>query len=352
MRRRTFLTSVSSLAAAGAAQAASTSPRTSTRDTSHTPPRKAIVGTAIQNLWGAYPGIAQRLDLLTSLVDRMAEQARGNYGRGLDLAVLTETAVSGEAGKDALACAVPLAGSFEEAFSRAARAHHCYIVAPTYLLEEDGKRCSNAAILFDRNGAVAGIYRKVHLVVGPDGESTESGSTLGRETPVFQCDFGRLGIQICYDIEFDHGWDDLARQDCELVAWPTQSPQTATPAWRAMANQYYIVSSTWRHNASVFEPSGRIAAQIRPPETVLVHQIDLSYAILPWTAKLANGRALRQQFGDRVGFHYYEDEDRGIFWSNDPAMTIHQMVRAAGLEEQREQLARVAQVYRKAGLRE
>jgi hypothetical protein len=180
----------------------------------------------------------------------------------------------------------------------------------------------------------------------------ESGSTLGTEVPVFQCDFGRLGIQICYDIEFDHGWNELARQGCDLVAWPTQSPQTATPAFRAMRGQYYIASSTWRNNASVFEPSGRIAAQIRPPESVLAYEIDLSYAILPWSARLENGKALRKKFGEGVGFHYYEDEDRGIFWSNDPRMTIREMVRSLGLEEQHEQLARVQQVYRKAGLRE
>jgi hypothetical protein len=225
-------------------------------------------------------------------------------------------------------------------------------VAPTYLLAADGKRCSNAAILFARDGAVAGIYRKVHLVVAPDSEIMEGGSTLGTDVPVFQCDFGRLGIQICYDMEFDRGWNELARQDSELVAWPTQSPQTATPAFRAMRGQSYIVSSTWRNNASVFEPSGRIAAQIRPPESVLTHEIDLSYAILPWSAKLENGKALQKKFGEGVAFHYYEDEDRGIFWSNDPRMIIREMVRSLGLEEQYEQLARVQQVYRKAGLRE
>jgi hypothetical protein len=111
-----------------------------------------------------------------------------------------------------------------------------------------------------------------------------------------------------------------------------------------------IVSSTWRHNASVFEPSGRIAAQIRPPESVLAHEIDLAYAILPWSAKLRYGKALQEEFGDRVGFHYYEDEDRGIFWSNDPTMSIGEMVRSAGLEEQHEQFARVQKVYRKAGV--
>ena len=352
MHRRTFLTGVTGLAATGSALPAAVSTPDSIRSTSNTPPRKVIVGTAIQDLWGTYPGLRQRLDQLTSLVDRMVEQSGKKYGRGLDLAILTESAVTGEAGMDALACAVPLEGPLREAFSRKASEHRCYIVAPTYLLAPDRKRCSNAAILFGRDGAVAGVYRKVHLVVATDSETMENGSTLGTEVPVFQCDFGRLGIQICYDMEFDRGWDELSRQGCELVAWPTQSPQTATPAFRAMRGRFYVVSSTWRNNASIFEPTGRIAAQIRPPEGVLTYELDLSYAILPWTAKLENGKALLKKFGDAVAFHYYEDEDRGIFWSNDPRTTIREMVRSLGLEERHEQLARVQQVYRKAGLRE
>ena len=352
MQRRTFLTSVSGLAASGVALPAAAGAPAGIRVTSDKLPRKVVIGTAIQDLWGTYPGLRRRLDQLTGLVDRMAEQSGKKYGRGPDLAILTETAITGEAGKDARACAVPLDGELREAFSRKASEHRCYIVAPTYLLEADGQRCSNAAILFGRDGAVAGIYRKAHLVVAPDSETMESGSTLGMDVPVFPCDFGRLGMQICYDMEFDGGWNELARQGCELVAWPTQSPQTATPAFRAMRGRFYVVSSTWRHNASIFEPSGRIAAQIRPPEGVLTYEIDLSYAILPWSAKLENGKALQKKFGDKVAFHYYEDEDRGIFWSNDPRTTIREMVRSLGLEEQYEQLARVGQVYRKAGLRD
>jgi hypothetical protein len=34
-------------------------------------------------------------------------------------------------------------------------------------------------------------------------------------------------------------------------------------------------------NASVFEPTGKIAAQVLPPRRTLVHEMDLSYAILP-----------------------------------------------------------------------
>jgi hypothetical protein len=110
------------------------------------------------------------------------------------------------------------------------------------------------------------------------------------------------------------------------------------------------VSSTWRNNASVFEPTGKIVAQVKPPGQVLVQEIDLSYAILPWSKILRNGDALSEKYGDKVGFHYYDDDDLGIFWSNDPSATIGQMVRSLGLDEEEEELQRIRQLYRKAGV--
>ena len=225
-------------------------------------------------------------------------------------------------------------------------------MVPTYLREADNpQRCSNAAVLVDRAGREAGTYRKVQLVVAADGKPMEGGSSPGREYPVFDCDFGKLGVQICYDVEFDKGWQDLAAKGAELIAWPTQSPQTAQPAARAAAHRCHIVSSTWRHNASIFEPTGKIAAQIKPPAQVLVEEIDLSYVILPWSSKLRNGKALQQKFGERIGFRYYEDEDCGIFWSNDPKMPVREMTRSLGLLEADEELARVREAYSRAGLR-
>jgi predicted amidohydrolase len=314
------------------------------------PPRKVIVGTSMQAFWGKYPGLTSRLEQLTGLVDQMAAEAQRKYGRGLDLAVLPETAVTGETSSNVMADAVPLEGSLREAFAKKAREQHCYIVVPTYLLEDKEKKlCSNAAILFGRDGEVVGIYRKIHLAVPTGSDSLEGGTTPGKEAPVFACDFGKLGMQICFDIEYDYGWSDLARQGAELVAWPTQSPQTVRPAARAMENRYYVVSSTWRNNAAIFEPTGRITAQIREPAHVLVEQIDLSYAILPWSSQLHNGAALRERYGEKVGFHYYEDEDRGIFWSNDPHTTIGDMMRSLGLSEQYLELRRIRNLLSKAG---
>jgi predicted amidohydrolase len=323
------------------------------KTTSSGPPRKVIVGTAMQAFWVPYPGLQNRLDQLARIVDEMAGDATRKYGRGLDLAILPEVAITGElsGGDEALERAVPFEGLVQEVFARSAREHHCYIVVPTYLREsKENKLLSNAAILVGRKGEMVGMYRKVHLVVSTETGSTEAGAIYGHAQPVFQSDFGKLAMQICYDMEFDEGWQELALHGAELIAWPTQSPQTAQPAFRAMQQRCYIVSSTWRHNASVFEPTGRIAAQITPPARVLVHEIDLSYAILPWSRKLRKGEALRKTYGERVGFRYYEEEDRGIFWSNDPKVPIGEMVHSLGLTEIEQEREQVQKIYRGAGL--
>ncbi len=351
MDRRTFLGTMGSLAALNAAPTLAASNEQRVRTTSNTPPRKVIVGTTMQSFWGQYPGLRNRLDQLAQLIDKMAAQSKQVYGRGLDLGILPEAAITGEAGEDALAHSVAFEGEVQDTFSRKAREHSCYIVVPTYLLDsKEKKRCSNAAILVGRKGETLGTYRKVHLVVSLDRGTMESGSTPGDALPVFDCDFGKVGIQICYDMDFAEGWARLAQHGAELIAWPTQSPQTSQPAFRAKEHRCYIVSSTWRHNASIFEPTGKIAAQIQPPQSILIHELDLSYALLPWSSKLQNGQALRKAYGDKVGFHYYEDEDCGIFWSNDPKTTIGQMVRSLGVLELEEEMARVRQFYRTAGV--
>src|SRR5438309_8122488 len=111
----------------------------------------------MQAFWGEYPGLRNRLQQLAGIVDQMAEQAERKYGRSVDLAVLPETAITGEAGEDALECSVPFHLQVQDVFTQRAREHHCYIVVPTYLLESKEKKgCSNAAILIGRKGEVAG----------------------------------------------------------------------------------------------------------------------------------------------------------------------------------------------------
>lgn len=326
---------------------------TKTPSASNRPPRKVIVGTVMKGFWVDYPGLSKRLAELDQIVDQMDAESKQKYGRGLDIAILPEVAVTGEIHGNIVEHSVPFEGQVKEAFAGKARQHHCYIVVPLFMLEDKAKGiCSNAAILVGRKGEVVGTYRKLHLAVDSGSDSMEGGMTPGKEVPVFDCDFGKVGMQICFDMNFDYGWQELSRKGAELVAWPTQSPQTGQPAARAREQGYYIVSSTWRNNASVFEPTGKICAQIREPKEILVQEIDLSYAILPWSSELQNGAALKKKYGNKVGYHYYEDEDCGIFWSNDPKTSIQQMIRPLGLNEMDDELNRVQKLFRKAGVPE
>ena len=49
--------------------------------------------------------------------------------------------------------------------------------------------------------------------------------------------------------------------------------------------------------------------------------------MLGWSSPLRDGKAFRDKYGDRAGFHYETREDLGMFWSNDPATTVGEMVR-------------------------
>jgi predicted amidohydrolase len=317
------------------------------------PPRKVVVGTVVFPNDGKYPGLAKRLEVLGSLVDEIAQQASVKYpNRGLDLAVLPETTVTSPSGP-ASERAIPLEGSVRDTFGALARKHKTYIVVPLDLAEigTKGTRYSNAAVLFDRRGDVAGIYRKAHPVALVGSDDLEGGITPGEAFPVFDCDFGKLGIQICWDVQFDDGWAALARKGAEIVAWPTASPATAQPASRAAQERYYVVSSTPREDATIFEPTGMVAAQIEAPRKILIHELDLSFAVLGWSAPLRNGLALSEKYGDRAGYHYSAREDLGLFWSNDPKTTIGEMLKSIGLEELDAQVERNRRLHDSAGKR-
>ena len=269
----------------------------------------------------------------------MVVESRSKYGRSIDLALFSEYAVTAGKPGSAAEVAVPLDAAILEALGSKVREHHTHIVFGGVFRDVPAAgNCANAAVVIDRQGRLVGRYVKVHPVLdqtGPDAKIVlEGGVTPGSEYNVFDLDFGRVGVQICYDIEYPEGWRRLAEKGAELVLYPTQSPQLTRPGMYAAAHEYWVVSATFRHNASFFEPgTGLVAAQITEPKQILVHEIDLSYIILSWSPGLRNGEAFREAFRDRVGYRYSRSEDRGVFWSNDPGRPIGQMARSWGFVE-------------------
>ena len=309
-------------------------------------PRKVVVGTSMYNMFHEYPGLEKRLEELDGLIGQMAKKAAAKYpGCRLDLAALPEVAVNGGLHGSAAEVSLPLEGQVLDAMGASARKHQCYVIVPLFLAEDREKDLySNVAVLLDRKGEVAGIYRKVFPTGAGDMGVLEGGVTPGKDFPVFDCDFGRVAMQICYDMAFDEGWQVLGRKGAELIIWTTQWPGQINPASRALRNEYFILTSTWRNNASLVDPTGHVIRQIRGEDGVFVEQIDLDYVVMHWQAALKEGKAFDQKYGDRAGYRYSAAEDTGIFWSNDPDKPIMEMMRELGLTPKRDALERSRQV--------
>jgi predicted amidohydrolase len=312
------------------------------------PPRKVLVGTVVSGYPVYLLSLENRLQKMDEVVETIAARAGSDYpGKPLDLVVLPEAFLARPG--DSLAQQAVRLEEVQPRIAACARRHHCYLVVPMLLREADAlPRYGNAAVLMDRDGRVAGIYRKVHPVAPQNSDVLEAGITPGRSFPVFDCDFGRVGIQICFDMMYPDGWQALADQGAEIVVLPSANPDVVHPAAYAMQHEYYVVNATPRDRAAVVGPLGVIEAQVAQDGAVLVHQVDLSFALLHWDAVLEDGEALRRKFGDRVGYHYYDSEDSGIFWSNDPATPVGQMIRSLGLSETDAELERIRLLQEKA----
>ena len=141
-------------------------------------------------------------------------------------------------------------------FSSLAKQYHCYLICPLYTSE--GNKVYNTAVVFDRQGSRLGEYRKIHLTEG----EIEKGLTPGPlPPPVFRTDFGKIGIQICFDIEWDDSWAMLREQGAEIVFWPSAfagGQKVNTKAWQ---HKYLVVSSTRKNTSKVCDITGETIAQ-------------------------------------------------------------------------------------------
>ncbi|MBR4960656.1 MAG: TIM barrel protein, partial [Clostridia bacterium] len=87
----------------------------------------------------------------------------------------------------------------------------CYIIYNFH--EWDNGEIYNASLLIDREGKTAGKYRKTHLTV----TELEAGLTPGEGYPVFDTDFGRIGMLICWDHYFSTTTEALVEKGAEVI---------------------------------------------------------------------------------------------------------------------------------------
>jgi predicted amidohydrolase len=307
-----------------------------------------LVGTVVGGD-GVYTlSLQERYNKMDGWVEKISAKASKDYpGKRLDLVVLTEFLLANPGAS--LAQKVLRLDEVLPRISECAKRYQCYIAVGALLDEShETQKFTNAALLIGRDGSLVGIYRKVHPPALQGSDVLEDGETPGSNFPVFQCDFGRVGMQTCFDMMYPDGWAALAKNGAEIVALPSASPDTVHPSIYAQQYQYYIVSCVPHDHSAVYSPLGLIEEQATNEGEVLVDQIDLSFALLHWDEALDNGAAMTRKFGTKVGFHYYSSEDMGIFWSNDPTMPIGRMLASVGQLEIGPEIERIRLLQDKA----
>jgi predicted amidohydrolase len=155
-----------------------------------------------------------------------------------------------------LAEAANLSVELLKGFMTFARTNQCYLICPVYT-RENGK-IYNAAVLIDRQGNRIGEYRKIHL---PDDE-VAMGLTPGPLQPsVFTTDFGVIGIQICYDINWNEPWKFLRQQGAEIIFWPSAFAAGQALNTKAWQHKVVVVSSTNKDTSKICDITGEVIAQ-------------------------------------------------------------------------------------------
>ena len=175
-------------------------------------------------------------------------------------------------------------------FQELARQGECYIV-PVGPLRSEGA-IHNAASLIGRQGEVIGHYFKTHLAPG------ETSITPGDQYPVFETDFGKVGMMICMDIHYPEIARIYALRGADILLWstmswgPTDRFLSVLLASHAMDNQVYCVHSNFaglpflpgkpRGRACVVGPDGEFRADTGHRPGVATATVDLDEGYEYW----------------------------------------------------------------------
>ena len=170
---------------------------------------------------------------------------------------------------------------------------------------EGREKCSNTSCVFDADGELVAVYRKIHLFdveVGGHVYRESDAEEPGTEPVVARAEDWRIGLTVCYDVRFPELYRILALEGAELVTVPSHfTTPTGRDHWhvllraRAIENQLYVaaagqvgetVAGKPAYGRSlVVDPWGTVLAQAPDEETVIVAELDRS-RLLDIRAKL------------------------------------------------------------------
>src|SRR5688572_9523938 len=171
----------------------------------------------------------------------------------------------------------PIPGPTTEFLGQCAARNKAWVVAGIY--EREGKSVYNTSVLISRDGKLAGKYRKVCL----PREEIDAGITPGHDYPVFDTDFGRIGMMICWDISYPEVARELSARGAEMIFMPIWGGNETLARARAIENQVYLVASGYDFRTAIYDKAGEAVARAGDQSGVIYREIDLNERIMwPW----------------------------------------------------------------------
>ncbi|MEE4716434.1 carbon-nitrogen hydrolase family protein [Pseudomonas alliivorans] len=235
---------------------------------------------------------------------RLERQAQAAAAQGAQVLVCPEMFLTGYS-IGARACAELAQAQDGPAAQRIAEIARQYAIAILYGYPERSveQRVYNAVQLIDSRGERSSNYRKTHLFSELDKSMFSAGEDL---CPVVELNGWRLGMLICYDVEFPENTRRLALAGAELILVPTANMAPfdfvcdVTVRARAFENHCYVVYANYCGSegeirycglSSVCAPDGSRPALAAQDERLLIADLD--------RVQLAQARTVNDYFKDR-----------------------------------------------------
>ena len=207
------------------------------------------------------------------------EAARG----GAALAALPENFAFLRREGAPIPCAQSFDGEIVETLRKLARAHALWLLGGSFPEALPGEsRVHNTSVLIAPDGAVAAVYRKIHLfdvdLRAQGGLCHEESARVapGAEVVVADTPFGRVGLSVCYDLRFPELYRAQSAQGARFLLVPSAfARETGRDHWevllraRAIENQCFVVApAQWGQHSAERASHGR--ALIADPWGVLL----------------------------------------------------------------------------------
>lgn len=209
-----------------------------------------------------------------------------------------------------------------------AKANRCYLVVAVNT-EENGN-VFNSAVLLDRNGSRVGEYQKIHLTEN----EINNGLTPGPlDPPVFQTDFGKVGIQICFDVMWDDGWKKLKDKGAEIVFWPSAYGGGQSLQAKALLHRYVLATSTRKGSSKLWDITGRELAETGSWEkNWYCAPVNLEKAFLHTWPFVQHFDKIKEKYGRKIRITHFHEEEWSVIESLSPDILIADVLKEFNLK--------------------